>query len=91
MRTECVTFTCDQTIFDKEPAVSTRTGKPYNKTVSKKVGCGFKRMKSMTKDEINGLFGPEPKNTSATCPKCGKQCSFSIPSTTRAVNKAIFG
>lgn len=91
MRTECVTFTCDSTILIKEPAVSTQTGKPYNKVVPLKTGCGFRRTKLMTKDEISGLFGPKPKNTTATCPKCGKSCSFSIPSTTRAVNKVIFG
>lgn len=90
-RSEQVTFTCDRSIFVKEPAVSTRTGKPYNKMVSKKVGCGFRRVKLMTQDEISGLFGPKPKNTTATCPRCGQSCSFSIPSATRAVNKALFG
>ena len=56
-----------------------------------KPGCGNKFSKWMDKDEISGLFGPNPTNTAGTCPKCGMRMSFSIPSTTRAVNRALFG
>lgn len=56
-----------------------------------KPGCGYKWEITMTRNEINALFGTN--GTRIPCPKCDLKTSvsFEIPSTTRAVNNAIFG
>ena len=77
---ESVTFHCDRTAH----------GKKNGKSVHKKVGCGFVQAKLLDQKDIDNLFG-DPPNDPAQCPRCGQRMSFSIPSTTKSVNKAIFG
>ena len=54
-------------------------------------GCGHRWIKRMTDAEIKAMFGPDGRREA--CPVCGKirPVGFSLPSTTKAVNDALFG
>ena len=67
-----------------------------NGDMLKDEGCGLVWRTRLLESEINSMFGDTPAARAARdkwqrCPGCRKLVGMSIPSTTQAVNKALFG